>query len=136
MPTHPAVFLVARVLLALMFIVSGFGKFAALPGTAAYIASKGLPLPMVLAVGAAALEVVAGLALAAGWHARWAALALALFTLLAAVLFHDFWAVAADQARVQQIMFMKNLAVIGGMLYVFAFGAGPASLDARRGALR
>ncbi|MBL8326710.1 MAG: DoxX family protein [Rubrivivax sp.] len=124
----------ARVLLALMFILAGFNKFGALAGTAGYIASKGLPLPSVLAFLTAALEVVAGIALAVGFNARWAALALAVFTLLATVLFHNYWAMPADQQYMQQLMFMKNLSVTGGLLMVFAFGAGPLSIDARRGA--
>jgi putative oxidoreductase len=130
-PVAPVV-VVARVLLALMFILAGLSKFAGLEGTAGYIASKGLPLPALLAFATALLEVVAGLALAVGFFARPAALALALFTLLATVLFHPFWAVPADQAMVQQLMFMKNLAIAGGLLLVFSFGAGPASVDARR----
>jgi putative oxidoreductase len=130
-PVAPVV-VVARVLLALMFILAGLSKFAGLEGTAGYIASKGLPLPALLAFATALLEVVAGLALAVGFFARPAALALALFTLLATVLFHPFWAVPADQAMVQQLMFMKNLAIAGGLLLVFFFGAGPASVDARR----
>jgi putative oxidoreductase len=131
-PAIAPVVVVARVLLALMFILGGFSKFAGLEGTAGYIASKGLPLPGVLAFLTATLEVVGGIALAIGFQARIAALALALFTLLASILFHDFWAVPADQAFVQQLMFMKNLAVAGGLLFVFSLGAGPASVDARR----
>ncbi len=127
---------VARVLLALMFVLSGFAKFGGLDGTAGYIASQGLPMPGVLAFGAATLEVVAGLALAVGWQARWAALALALFTLVASVIFHAFWSVPADQAMTQQLMFMKNVSIAGGLLFVFALGAGPASVDARRTAHR
>jgi putative oxidoreductase len=131
-PAIAPVVVVARVLLALMFILGGFSKFAGLEGTAGYIASKGLPLPGVLAFLTATLEVVGGIALAIGFQARIAALALALFTLLASILFHNFWAVPADQAFVQQLMFMKNLAVAGGLLFVFSLGAGPASVDARR----
>jgi putative oxidoreductase len=129
----PVVF-VARLLLALMFVLAGFSKFADLGGTAGYIASKGLPMPMVLAVATAALEVVGGLAIIVGFQARIAALALALFTVLASFLFHNFWAMPADQAFVQQLMFMKNLAVAGGLLLVFSLGAGPLSLDSRRAA--
>ena len=131
-PALTPVVVVARVLLALMFILGGFSKFAGLEGTAGYIASKGLPMPAVLAFLTAALEVVGGIALAIGFHARIAALALALFTLLASILFHNFWAAPADQAFMQQLMFMKNLAVVGGLLFVFSLGAGPGSLDARR----
>ena len=127
--------LVARLLLALMFVLAGFSKFAALSGTAGYIASKGLPMPMVLAVATATLELVGGLAIIVGFQARTAALALAVFTVLASFLFHNFWAVPAEQVMVQQLMFMKNLAVAGGLLFVFSLGAGPASFDARREAL-
>lgn len=133
-PNTPVV-VAARVLLALMFVLAGFSKFGNLSGTAGYIASQGLPLPMVLAFGTAALEVVGGLALAIGFQARWAAAALAGFTVLASLLFHAFWAMPAEQAGMQQLMFMKNLAVAGGLLMVVAFGAGPASIDARRPAL-
>jgi putative oxidoreductase len=125
---------VARILLALMFVLSGFGKLTGLEGTAGYIASKGLPVPMLLAAAAGVLELVAGVLLIIGWQARWAALALAVFTLVASVLFHNYWAMPADQQRMQQLMFMKNLAVTGGLLFVFAFGAGALSLDARRSA--
>jgi putative oxidoreductase len=127
-----AVVLIARVLLALMFVLAGISKFGNLQGTAGYIASGGLPLASLLAPLVAALEVLGGLALIVGFQARWAALALALFTLVATVLFHNYWAMPADKQFVQQLMFMKNLAVAGGLLFVFAMGAGPLSLDARR----
>jgi putative oxidoreductase len=126
--------LIARVLLALMFLLAGLSKFGGLEGTAGYIASKGLPMAQLLAVGTAALEVGAAVLLIIGWQARWAALALALFTLLASVLFHNFWAMPAEQQMMQQLMFMKNIAVVGGLLAVFAFGAGTLSIDQRRAA--
>ena len=122
----------ARALLALMFVASGVSKLAGIEGTAGYIASVGLPAPQLLAFGAGVLEVVAGAMLIVGWQARWAALALAAFTFVASVLFHNFWAQPADQAFMQQLMFMKNLAVIGGLLFVFAQGPGRVSFDARR----
>jgi putative oxidoreductase len=123
---------IGRVLLALMFVVSGFGKLTNIEGTAGYIASSGLPLATALAVLVGLLEFFGGLAIMVGLHARWAALALGLFTLLASLLFHNFWAMPADKAFVQQLMFMKNLAVAGGMFMVAALGAGPMSFDARR----
>jgi putative oxidoreductase len=125
---------VARVLLALMFVLAGFGKLTGLEGTAGYIASKGLPAPMLLAVAAGVVELLAGVLLIIGWQARWAALALALFTVVASVIFHNYWAMPKEQQMMQQLMFMKNLAVTGGLLLVFAFGAGALSLDARRDA--
>jgi putative oxidoreductase len=124
--------LIARVLLALMFLLAGLSKFGGLEGTAGYIASKGLPMAQLLAIATAALEVVAAVMLIVGWQARWAALALAAFTLLASVIFHNYWALPADQQMMQQLMFMKNLSIVGGLLAVFVFGAGTLSLDGRR----
>ena len=123
---------VGRVLLALMFVLSGFGKLTGIEGTAGYIASAGLPMATALAVIVGLLEFFGGLALMVGFHARWAALALGVFTLLASLLFHNFWAMPADKAFMQQLIFMKNLAVAGGMFVVAGLGAGPASIDARR----
>ncbi len=123
---------VGRVLLALMFIMAGFSKLGNISGTAGYIASGGLPLASVLAVVVGLLELLGGIAIAIGFHARWAALALGLFTIAASLLFHKFWAVAPEQAFVQQLMFMKNLSVAGGLFIVAALGAGPVSVDARR----
>ena len=126
---YNAIALVGRILLALMFIISGWDKIGGFAGTAGYIQSVGLPLPQVLAAGALVLELVAGVLLVIGWKTRWAAWALAIFTLLAGVLFHNYWAMPADQQMMQQIMFMKNLAVAGGFLVLFAAGAGAYSLD-------
>jgi putative oxidoreductase len=121
--------LLGRILLALLFIPAGVSKIGGFSGTVGYIASKGLPLPQVAAAGTIVVEVLVGLALLIGFKARWAALILALFTLVAAFLFHNFWAVPADQQMMQSINFFKNLAVVGGLLFVAANGAGPLSLD-------
>ena len=123
--------LVGRVLLALIFVTSGYGKLAGLEGTAGYIASAGLPWPTALAAAAGLFELLAGLALVVGFKARWAALALGAFTLLASLLFHAYWAAPADQQFVQQLMFMKNLAIAGGLFIVAAFGADRLAFDAR-----
>lgn len=122
---------IGRLLLGGLFLMAGFDKFGALAGTAGYIASKGLPMPQVLAFAVAALEVVAGLALIVGFQARIAAVALAAFTLVASVIFHGYWAMPQDQQFVQQLMFFKNLAIVGGLLLVAALGAGGASVDRR-----
>jgi len=121
--------LVGRILLAVIFILSGFQKIGGFEGTVGYIASKGLPLPQLVAIGTIIVELGGGILLAIGYKARWAALALAVFTLLAALLFHNFWAVEAAQKMNQQINFMKNLAITGGMLMAFAFGPGRYSVD-------
>jgi putative oxidoreductase len=124
--------LVARVLLALIFVTAGFSKLTGLQGTAGYIGSVGLPAPMLLAVAAGVVELVAGVLVIVGWQARWAALVLAGFTAVASVLFHNYWAMPAEQQMMQQLMFMKNVSIVGGLLVLFAFGAGSLSLDARR----
>jgi putative oxidoreductase len=128
---QPHFSLVGRLLLALLFVPAGVMKITGFSGTVGYIASVGLPLASLGAVLAIVVEVGAGLALALGWRTRWAALLLAVFTLAATVLFHNFWAMPADQAFVQQLMFFKNIAVVGGLLVVAAFGAGALSLDAK-----
>lgn len=126
--------LVGRLLLALLFLPAGISKIAGFAGTTGYIASKGLPLPELGVVIAILVEVGGSLALIAGFRIRMAALALAGFTLVATFVFHNFWGVPADQAMVQQLMFYKNIAVVGGLLLLAAHGAGAWSMDARRGA--
>lgn len=124
--------LVGRILLSLMFIISGWGKLTGFAGTAGYMASKGMPFPELLLVVAIIVELGCGLMLLVGWKTRFAALAIFLFIIPATLVFHNFWAVDAAQAQGQMIHFMKNLTIMGGMLYVMAFGAGPLSLDARK----
>ncbi|MCZ8293984.1 MAG: DoxX family protein [Hylemonella sp.] len=124
--------LIGRLLLAALFLPAGISKIGGFAGTAGYIASKGLPLPEVGAAIAVAVEILGGLALILGFGTRLAALALALFTLVATFIFHNYWGVPADQAFVQQLMFNKNIAVVGGLLVLAAHGAGAWSLDAKR----
>ena len=124
--------LAGRILLAQLFIMSGWGKVTGFAGTVGYMAAKGMPLAEFFAVGAIVFELGGGIALLLGWQARWAALALLVFTLPATLIFHNFWAVDAAQAQGQMIHFMKNLCIMGGMLYVMAFGAGPLSVDNRQ----
>ncbi len=124
--------LLGRILLALLFIPAGVGKLTGFAGTVAYTASAGVPLPQVAVALALVVEIVGGLALLLGWQTRWAALALALFTLVASFFFHKFWALPAEQAGMQQLLFYKNIAVAGGLFAFAAFGAGALSVDARR----
>lgn len=121
--------LLGRVLLCLIFVISGAGKIAKFGGTAAYISSKGLPAPEILAALTICVELGGGLLLLVGLKTRWAALALAIFTLLAAIIFHNFWAMSGPEAMNNQIHFLKNLAIAGGMLMVVAFGPGRFSID-------
>lgn len=120
--------LVARVLLAQVFVVSGFGKWKAFAATAAFMGNLGLPAPQLLLVLTIALELGGGLLLILGWQARALALAFFVFTCLTAVVVHPFWSAEAPSLGGQLNNFMKNLAIMGGMLYVVIHGAGPLSL--------
>lgn len=133
-PLQNSLSLVGRLLLALLFLPAGLTKISGFADTVGYIASAGLPLPQVAAVVAILVEVLGGLALVAGYGTRLAALALVVFTLVANFGFHNFWTAPADQAMVQQLLFFKNLAVIGGLLVLAAHGAGAYSVDAKRSA--
>jgi len=124
--------LIGRIMLALIFVASGFNKIGGFAGTAAALAGKGLPLPEVLVVATIALELAGSLAIIAGWKTRWGAAALLLFTVLATVMFHNFWAAAPDQMQMQQTHFMKNLAIMGGLLVLWAFGPGRYALERQR----
>lgn len=125
--------LIGRILLALIFITSGFGKITGFEGTVGYIASKGVPMASLAAVIAIVVELGGGLAVVFGFMTRWAALALAVFSIAAGVLFHAFWAVPADQVMNMTIHFWKNVSIAGGFLVLAAYGAGAISIDAKRG---
>ena len=123
--------LVARILMASIFISAGFSKVFGFDGVTAYIASKGLPMPMIIAGLTVALEILGGLAIIVGYKARIAGLLLGLFSILAAFIFHNFWAFPPEQVYLQNIMFMKNLSMAGGLFLLAVFGAGGYSVDAR-----
>lgn len=121
--------LLGRILIAFIFLFSGIGKVMGFDGTVAYIAAKSLPLPQLLTIGAIIVELGGGVMLVLGWKARWAAAALFVFTGLAALFFHNFWAVPPEQTQNQMVHFMKNVAMMGGILFVVVHGSGPFSLD-------
>jgi putative oxidoreductase len=116
-------------MLALIFIIAGFSKITGFAGTAGYMTSKGIPMAEVLLVPTIFIELGGGLLLAVGYKARWAALAIFLFIIPTTLIFHAFWTVEPDQMQMQMIQFQKNLAIMGGMLYVAIHGPGPWSID-------
>ena len=120
---------VGRVGLAAVFLWSGYGKLVYMDGNLGYMNAYGVPMAELLIWPALIVELVAGAMLLVGWKARWAAVALALFTIPATFIFHAYWGVPADQALNQQIHFMKNLAILGGLLGVFAHGSGRIALE-------
>ncbi len=125
--------LLARLLMAALFLPAGISKISGFAGTAGYIGSVGLPMPELGAAIAILVEVGASILLIIGLFTRPAALVLAVFTLVASFFFHAFWSVPAEQAFMQSLMFWKNIGVVGGLLAITAFGAGAFSLDAKRG---
>ena len=123
---NDTVALAGRILLGVLFLMSGLGKLAAPAATQGYIAAVGLPLPFVAYLGSTGIEVIGSVLLIVGLQTRLTASGLAVFTLLTAAFFHNNF---ADQN--QMIHFMKNIAIVGGLLQVAAFGAGAFSLDRR-----
>ena len=115
-----------------MFIFSGATKLMDPSVPAEMIASKGLPAPELLAYAAGILEVAAGLAIAVGWMTRPSAIALAAFTLIAGLLFHDFWNYTGQEGQMQMQAFMKNIAIIGGFLVLYAHGPGRYAIGGHR----
>lgn len=120
---------ISRVFLAVIFIIAGVRKAMNFDGTAQYIASKGLPVPDVLAGATIAVEVLGGVALVVGFLTRLSSFGLAIFCLLTIYFFHNFWALPAAEAMAQQTQAVKNLAIAGGLLLLTYWGAGPLSVD-------
>ena len=121
--------LIGRILIAFIFLFAGLGKVTGFEGTVGYIASKGLPLPQLAAVVAIIVELGGSTMLILGWNARLAAAVLFVFTAMTALFFHNFWAVPANQAQNQMIHFMKNISMMGGLLFVVVHGSGPLSIS-------
>jgi putative oxidoreductase len=131
-PAQNLAALLGRVLIAILFVPSGWGKLVGFAGTVGYIQSKGLPLPEVAAAIAVFAELILGLALLVGFKARWAGLGLAIFVAVITPLFHNYWGVPEAQVYMQKLNFFKNYAIAGGLLAFAAFGAGAWSVDGRR----
>jgi putative oxidoreductase len=123
--------LIGRILIAVFFIPSGVEKIVGFSGTAAYAASAGLPAPAFGVVIAIVVEVLVAGMLLVGWQARWAALVLAVFSLVTAFIFHKYWAAPPTEQMLHHVIFYKNCAIAGGLLMVYAFGPGRYSLDVR-----
>ncbi|MGB7542220.1 MAG: DoxX family protein [Burkholderiales bacterium] len=121
--------LVGRIGIALLFLWSGYGKLVYMAPNVGYMKAYGMPAADLLIWPVLILELAAGVMLVLGWKVRWAALALIVFTVPATCIFHAYWGVPADQALNQQIHFMKNVAIVGGLLAVFAHGSGRYALD-------
>jgi putative oxidoreductase len=120
-----------RVLIALIFIRGGINKLGSIAATVATMRNHGIPYPDILVWGAIALELGGGLMLVAGLYTRWVALALFFYTLVLALIFHAYWTVSDPAAaRAEASSFFGHLSMMGGMLFVVAFGPGAYSIDA------
>ena len=123
--------LVGRILLAVLFIMSGFQKLTSIDATVAYMTSGGVPMANVLVYATILVELGGGLLLIFGWHTRLAALVLFLFLIPVTLVFHNPSSNPA-QAQMMTTQLLKNLSIMGGMLQLVAFGPGAWSLDDRR----
>lgn len=127
--SNPIVPLVGRILIGVLFLVAGIMKVVNVAGTTAYMTRLGFPMPELFAYLSMVIEVGGGILLIIGWQTRKVAWFLALYVLVALGAAHRFWEYDAAQ-RVNQINhFLKNLAIIGGLLFVAVFGPGSASVD-------
>jgi putative oxidoreductase len=129
---NPVVPLIGRILIAALFLVAGVGKIMGFAGTAGYMAKLGFPAPEVMTALALVVEAGGAILLIIGWKTRWVAWALVIFTVIATLAAHRFWEIPdAAQMMNQRIHFLKNLAIIGGLLFVATFGPGSISVDKR-----
>ncbi len=122
--------LLGRLLMSLIFLASGFWKIRYWSGSLELMTDKEIPAASVLLALAIVFEVLGGLALLIGFEARLAALALFLYLIPVTAMFHNFWGLLGPERHGQEINFLKNLAIMGGLAMVMAFGAGPLSVDA------
>lgn len=124
--------LIGRLLIVALFLPAGLGKIAGFEGTLGYFASLGIPAPIFALVATIVIEVLGSIALIVGFQTRIVAVIMAIFTLIAAATGHAFWAAPADAAFIAQLLFFKNIAVMGGLLVLASTGAGSFSIDGRK----
>jgi len=126
---QPTLLLIGRVLIAALFLIAGIRKVIGYAGPVGYLAKLGFPAGEVFAVIAIVIEIGAALMLIIGWRTRWAAWLLILFVAIATVAAHRFWEFPAAQYVNQMNHFLKNIAIIGGLLFIASFGPGRLSVD-------
>ena len=124
---NPTLPLLGRILIAAIFLVSGFSKLTAPGATIGYIGSLGLPAPLLGYLGSMALELIGSVLLIAGYRTRLVAALLAAYSIITALIFHH---TLGDQN--QMFHFLKNVAMAGGLIQIVAYGAGAFSFDRRR----
>lgn len=125
------IILLARILLMVLFIMTGWGKMVHFDGTTAYMASLGAPLPMVAAAIAVIMEFFVGILLVIGFYTRPLAVLYAVFVLGTALLGHQYWTMVDPERAANIINFYKNISIIGGLLLLAVTGPGKYSVDGR-----
>jgi putative oxidoreductase len=126
---NDVVLLVARVLLAALFVLFGWSKLTGFSGTVGYMASVGAPMPMLSAVIAVVMEFVVGLLIVAGFYTRPLAVLLAIYTIGTALIAHHFWTMTGPEQMENMINFYKNVSIAGGLLALSITGPGRLSID-------
>ena len=121
---HDGILLLARLLVAALFLPAGISKLLTFPGFTKSLADKGLPYPEYWAAAAVAVEVLGPIALAVGFLPRWTALALIAFVVVATATSHRYWEFQEPARRIQEVNFFKNIAILGGLLFYFVSGPG------------
>lgn len=119
----------ARVMLTTIFLAAAFNKISNFSGVQGYMASKGMPMTGLLLAGAIVFLLVGGVSVLLGYRARIGALLLIAFLVPATLIFHNFWAASAEDAQRETLNFMKNLGLLGGLLFIALNGSGRGSLD-------
>jgi putative oxidoreductase len=126
---RPATALVGRILIATIFLISGVAKLTDPGGTTSYMEAAGIPYAGTLAIVAGIAEIAGGLSILFGFLTRIGALGLFIFMILVNVMMHPFWSFEGQERQMQMVQFVKNLAVMGGLLVLVAFGPGRHSID-------
>jgi putative oxidoreductase len=129
------VILIARILLALLFLIFGWGKLTDYSGTVAYMTQSGVPLPTIATLVAIVVEFFVAIAVILGVWTRPLAVVLALYTLASAFIGHPFWTMEGADRYANTINFYKNVSIMGGFFLLYLTGAGKYSIDARLGDL-
>jgi putative oxidoreductase len=129
--TNDITTLAGRILIAVIFLISGFFKVGGYAQIVAYATAVHLPAPGVAIAVAAAVELAGGLAILAGFKTRLAAWVLFLYLIPVTYVFHNFWAVQGQGQQMQMVNFLKNVAIMGAMLVLSVNGAGAYSADAK-----
>jgi putative oxidoreductase len=127
-PLNSVAPLLGRIMIALVFLLSGIMKAVNFTLTADQMAAKGIPAVETLLMLSIVIEIVASLMIISGFKARWGALTLLLWMIPVNILYHNFWAMEGSEQFLHRIMFLKNISLMGAMVYIISYGPGTKSI--------